>query len=328
MTKEQLKRALLPSLLLMTRGQRAALARKKVRMRYPLRAERSMAVVISRLYGVYTKKVISFLTVKRPLYSVYEDRLHNDSFESEFSLYIRELIDEIGREAPIGLLNGISATEYVGRVLEYVKSFDEKEVEAYFLKTFKIGLPYSDTWWDGLRQQLVAEFATRASSTITDYLGKVQDIALEGIRNEMPFDQLVEQIQKASEGMTTKRANFLARDLTGKVNSLFTRNLHKAVGISNYLWTSAFDERVRGRPGGVYADAPVDHWSMDNKIGSWNDPTVYSADLGRTFVPKIGNMVRYHPGMDWACRCVASPWLQDLVVEIDAEIRGGYYGAN
>jgi hypothetical protein len=324
MTRSQLKRMIKPLLLKMTKGQRKALFSRRVVTRYPLRAEKAMQSVLTKLFSVYTKKVNSFFKTHKPLYAMYETALKRDSFESDFEGFINEMASSLDEDQSLGLINGISLEVYVGRIMEFIRTFDEKELELAFQKMFKMGLPYSDTWWAGLRSQLIDEFSRRSIGTVKAYLADIRDEVLKGIRNEVPFDQLVLRIQQLGEGLSLKKAAFLARDLTGKINGLFTKNLHSALGMTNYMFITAFDERVRGRPGGAFANAPVDHWVLDGKICSWSDSTIYSIDYGRTFIPRGGRMLRLHPGMDWACRCTASPWFQDIFLELEKEIRGGY----
>ena len=324
MTRSQLKRTIKPLLLKMTKGQRKALFSRRVVTHYPLRAEKAMQSVLTKLFSVYTKKVNNFFKNNKPLYAIYETALKRDSFESDFEGFINEMASSLDEDQSLGLINGISLEVYVGRIMEFIRTFDEKELELAFQKMFKMGLPYSDTWWTGLRSQLIDEFSRRSIGTVKAYLADIRDEVLRGIRNEVPFEQLVLRIQQLGEGLSLKKAAFLARDLTGKINGLFTKNLHSALGMTNYMFITAFDERVRGRPGGAFANAPVDHWSLDGKICSWSDSTIYSIDYGRTFIPREGRMLRLHPGMDWACRCVASPWFQDIFLELEREIRGGY----
>jgi SPP1 gp7 family putative phage head morphogenesis protein len=80
--------------------------------------------------------------------------------------------------------------------------------------------------------------------------------------------------------VTESRAKLIARDQTSKMNGAFNEARQTSLGIEQYEWQTAGDERVR----------PT-HAEHDGKIYSWDNPPT---DTG-------------HPGEDINCRCVAIP---------------------
>lgn len=319
MTRSMLKAVIKERLRGKTKAQIKAILRKKINPRYPLRAEQLLASQLRILFRKYVSRVEMHIGDKKPLYAVYAQLLRRDTFESEIDLFLREMQATLKTEEQDGLIYGISVESYIGKILDFVKTFDDKEIESFFMKKFGVPLIHQDEWWAGLRQQFTKEYLTRVVGSTYEYLDKIREVVILGVRDEIPFDKVLERIKLVGEGLSEKRANFIARDLLGKVNGLVTKNLQTGIGLTHYLWRTAFDERVRGRPGGVYADSLSDHWALDDKVCSWSDPNVVSYDYGLTFVSRTGNMVRLQPGQDWQCRCIAVPWAQDLVMELLGE---------
>lgn len=127
-----------------------------------------------------------------------------------------------------------------------------------------------------------------------EYLGKVAEALMKEFNGEPQPDNrtLVEQIQK--EGKIAKeRAKFIARDQTAKMNSQFNQVRQQDLGIEEYIWRTAQDQRVVGNPNGRFPNwnqKHGNHYSRNGKIFRWDSP------------PEDG-----HPGMAINCRCVAIP---------------------
>jgi SPP1 gp7 family putative phage head morphogenesis protein len=103
----------------------------------------------------------------------------------------------------------------------------------------------------------------------------------------------VENIAKDIEErfrVTASKAELLARDQTLKLNAAITQARHARAGITEYIWTTVGDERVRET-----------HAALDGQTFSYDDPPVTN-DAGD----------RNHPGEDYQCRCSAYPVLPEL----------------
>lgn len=103
----------------------------------------------------------------------------------------------------------------------------------------------------------------------------------------------VEEIRKSlleRFDVTKSRAELIARDQVLKLNGQLTQLRQTNAGISEYVWTTSGDERVR----------PV-HADLDGTTQSWQSPPVISDD-GATG----------HPGDDYQCRCTAFPVIPSL----------------
>ena len=119
----------------------------------------------------------------------------------------------------------------------------------------------------------------------SQYLDKVQNAVTQAMVNGTLNKDLVQQIKDIGK-TTEKRAIFIARDQSSKLNAALTQARHEDVGIKKYMWSTSLDERVRNS-----------HADKEGQIFEYANPP---ADTG-------------HPGHDFNCRCVAIPYLGDVV---------------
>lgn len=119
----------------------------------------------------------------------------------------------------------------------------------------------------------------------SQYLDKVQNAVTQSLVKGTLNKDLVQQIKDIGK-TTEKRAAFIARDQSSKLNAALTQARHEEVGIKKYMWSTSGDERVR-----------ESHEEKDGQIFEYSNPP---ADTG-------------HPGHDFNCRCVAIPVLDDVV---------------
>lgn len=107
---------------------------------------------------------------------------------------------------------------------------------------------------------------------------KVKGIVLNGAAQGQRFETIARDIQKQLD-VAENRAKLIARDQMAKLNSSITEAKQTALGITEYEWSTAGDERVR-----------PEHAANNGRVFKWNDP------------PDTG-----HPGEDINCRCIARP---------------------
>ena len=150
--------------------------------------------------------------------------------------------------------------------------------------------------------------------TIPDFLvGKVADRVVQHFKGiPMPENRTLRQQIKEEFKVSDGRAKVLARDQTAKMNTSMTAIRQTNLGIDMYIWKTAEDERVVGRPGGKYPKISKlhrNHWMMQGLLCKWDDPTVYSDDKGKTWKKRLQQMPQTHPGVDIMCRCRAAPYI-------------------
>jgi len=97
------------------------------------------------------------------------------------------------------------------------------------------------------------------------------------------------RITRERLGVAKSRARLIARDQVAKLNGQITRERQQSIGVSEYIWRTAGDERVR-----------QSHREVNGKTFAWGKPP---ASIGE------------EPGQPVSCRCVAEavlPFLADL----------------
>ncbi|AFC22415.1 head morphogenesis [Vibrio phage CP-T1] len=122
------------------------------------------------------------------------------------------------------------------------------------------------------------------------YLSQVESIvvtnARAGVRSSAIDSQLTQQF-----GVTSRRAKFIARDQTAKVNSAVAQKRIVAAGYDYFEWRTSRDARVRDR-----------HTQIANKM------TEYGRGIYRYDNPPLSDKGEpILPGTDYQCRCTQRP---------------------
>ena len=124
----------------------------------------------------------------------------------------------------------------------------------------------------GLIRSLGREKIARVRSILDDTAGSRVETIAQRIRDET--------------GATAARAQLIARDQVLKLNNGVTQARHVAAGVTEYVWRTSRDERVRSR-----------HKELEGTTQAYTEPPVVDRRTGR----------RAHPGGDYQCRCTAEP---------------------
>lgn len=128
--------------------------------------------------------------------------------------------------------------------------------------------------------------------TNTDLINSLVDEHVDRVRRVLSdaghgtrVEEIAEQIQVAT-GATESRAALIARDQVLSLNAEVTEARHAAAGITEYIWRTSRDERVR-----------KEHKLLDGTRHRYDDPPVVDARRGE----------RANPGTYYQCRCTAEP---------------------
>ncbi len=101
---------------------------------------------------------------------------------------------------------------------------------------------------------------------------------------QQPFDQqALSKVLNREFKVSGSNLRRITRDQTSKAVGQFTHARHRQLGIQEYTWRTAQDERVR-----------VTHQALEGSRQKWDSP------------PAVG-----HPGSDILCRCVAIPVIEE-----------------
>lgn len=128
-------------------------------------------------------------------------------------------------------------------------------------------------------------------------LSKMQDLIKEGFLSGRTGEEIAKDIE-ATYQTGISHARFLARDQVSKLNADIQRAEQIDAGVSEYIWMTTGDQRVRSS-----------HAHLNGKKFRWDDPPVN--DDGR----------RCHPGEDYGCRCVAIPIFNKRDINLPLEDR-------
>lgn len=112
-----------------------------------------------------------------------------------------------------------------------------------------------------------------------EYFKKIETIVFTGTTQNNSAGSMIKQIMETGKS-TTKRAKLIARDQTSKLNSALNQQRQRNLGIEEYIWRTANDDRVRRS-----------HASNNGKVFRWDTPPESTG----------------YPGQDIQCRCVAQP---------------------
>jgi SPP1 gp7 family putative phage head morphogenesis protein len=162
-------------------------------------------------------------------------------------------------------------------------------------KRFGLGVDVyrSEPWLGELQKSWVSQNTSLIKSVPTQYMAKVEHIVRTGVLGGTTSREIAKQI-KAASGVSDRRAKIIARDQIGKANGELTKHRQTDLGVEEYEWITAKDERVRGNPAGRFPRAVPSHWAREGKRFRWDKP------------PEGGP-----PGMAVLCRCFASPQFSD-----------------
>lgn len=144
---------------------------------------------------------------------------------------------------------------------------------------------------DAAKRAIADEYAENMKLYIKDFARdeiiklreKVQENTYAGNR----ASSLAKLIEKEN-GVSNRKAKFLAKQETKLLMGSYRRNRYKAAGVVKYKWSSSHDERVRHQ-----------HRENDGKVFFW----------GEAIIDEKGT--RGDPSEAFGCRCVAIPILED-----------------
>lgn len=227
----------------------------------------------------------------------------------------KEMGEELERikkyyEYQIDNVAGDIASSWVNAVNQYNRDHTMQEMRK------ALGIDIAAIVDEAMKDDLEVMMLESASyiKSIPNYLvGKVAQRVVDHYKGlPMPENRTLRQQIKEEFKISDGRAKVLARDQTSKMNTSLAAIRQTNLGIDMYIWKTAEDERVVGRPGGRYPKITKlhrNHWMMQGLLCKWADPTVYSDDKGKTWKKRLQEMPQTHPGVDIMCRCRAAPYI-------------------
>jgi SPP1 gp7 family putative phage head morphogenesis protein len=137
-------------------------------------------------------------------------------------------------------------------------------------------------------QTAVATNVGLITSIPEQYFDRLTELVFENVEGAQRWETLASTLKESvswAANLADYRVNLIARDQTAKMASAFNEARSASVGITQYTWQTAGDERVRET-----------HAANDGQLFAFDDPP-----------DETGN-----PGNDINCRCVALPYVEEV----------------
>ena len=204
------------------------------------------------------------------------------SRKDDFSDSLKRLINTVIQVIKGKVEETIAASKVFGA---QIASYNKRQFDRMTNSVFGIDIFIDQPWLLDQLKLFGSQNAQLIRSLPAQELDQVAQIIERGLQEGSRFHSMTQDIQETF-GVTRRRAKLIARDQTSKLNASLTKLRQQELGVEEYIWQTAGDERVR----------PT-HRAHDGKKFRWDQP------------PKdTGN-----PGTDINCRCVAVPVLEGLL---------------
>lgn len=170
----------------------------------------------------------------------------------------------------------------------------ENRAHKYSIREWKrvvrqtLGINIFDDYYDGKffrenTRQWVLQNVDLITTIPKETLKRMYNVISGGQYAGKTAAEIGRQIQ-ASYNVSKSHARFIARDQMAKLNARITQQQQTDAGITEYVWRTVGDGRVR-----------ESHRHLNGKRFKYSDPPVVDPKTGR----------RANPGEDYQCRCVA-----------------------
>ncbi len=228
--------------------------------------------------------------------------------QAEVSLDVRQddFVDDI-KAIMAALSVGITAIygdieDYAYGVGLQVANFNAEQYKRVIKSTLGVDPFINDSFLQQRLKVFAAQNATLIQSIPRELLKDVEGVVLRGLTNGESVATMQRDIQ-ARFKVSKARARLIARDQTGKLNAQLTEVRQERIGVNEYIWNSADDERVRDS-----------HKVLDGMVCQWDNPATYRRPGSKELLQRssIGGYVGA-PGSDYQCRCFPEPILEDLI---------------
>lgn len=255
----------------------------------PQSAEREYTRVVNEYMRLLKQEIEKAIPEIKDSYKVnrdadIKDGIRADSF-TDLMLRINEIFASIESKL-VKKVSGYGLRKKLENLANLNRKLTVKEWKKAIRSTLGIDIREDYYLGDFYKEQLQdwSEQNVELISTIpNDTLAKMREIVYNGYTSGKTTTRMLKEIQRAYK-VGLKHARLIARDQTAKLNGQIQRHQQIDAGITEYIWCTSGDERVRDS-----------HKALDGKKFSWDNPPLNSD--GRAC----------HPGEDYQCRCIGRP---------------------
>lgn len=213
-----------------------------------------------------------------------KDGIRADSF-TDLMLKINEIFSRI-KSSVIKKVLGFGLEKKLRDVATINRKMTTKEWRKAIKSTLGVDIREDYYLGDFYKEQIeewIKDNIDLISTIPNDSLDKMRELVYSGYMTGKTTTRILKEIQRAYK-VNLKHAKLIARDQTAKLNGQIQRHQQIDAGITEYIWCTCGDERVR-----------ASHKALDGKKFSWDNPPLNSD--GRAC----------HPGEDYQCRCIGRP---------------------
>lgn len=224
--------------------------------------------------------------------------------------FIKSRTDETNSEYILRLIKETYiATGHMGRVLfkaqnliRQVNEYNEKELYAALRSVFKIDIFINSPDLRNLVEEQTVECVRLIKTIPEQYFNQLQGIVSRGLTQGALNKEISEEIQNLY-GVTSRRAQVIARDQIGSLNGLISEQRQTAAGIGVYEWSSSKDSRVR-----------PEHADREGKYYAWPGSGMVGKEINGKKVLQLPPGAKA-PGLEILCRCVALPIIDSEMIQ-------------
>lgn len=252
---------------------------------YPMQAERIYIKQLLEINKVFWDNVNSTIVPALPMLVAQAKSTRPDSEENrldaDYAKQLKELTDKTYLDFSKAV-NQPRITTVSAEQAQRIALLNKKEFVKVIHSSLSVNPIVQETWLQPQMQSFTAQNVDLITNLGLEQKKRVEQNLFQNLSAGHGIDKIKEDLQK-SENFGKYRSKLIARDQTNKFNGQLTQLRQSEVGIGQYVWSTARDERVR----------PT-HAAMEGTIVDWNKP------------PPIG-----HPGSEINCRCIAQPIITD-----------------
>lgn len=269
---------------------------------WPLATEKRMQLDFQRLFYKFLPKLVRTPAKKT---DVSKRILEWDTSVDTYDPDIKKFLEELTAILALLFISFVesSLTPFLSTVYDsvmnrLVKSMSDQIADRTGVPFISNGLfTYEDkrAWMESVFEE--------SKKIFNDSLQKMRTIIDTGILSGWSAEDFHDSLKAVQDQAVKKRLPMLAHFAIGMATVSVMKKFMTNIGMTQYIWSTMKDERVRGNPLGKYPHAVPSHWIIDNKICKWEDASVYSDD-GVIFKKRTAIMPKTHPGMEMNCRCV------------------------
>ncbi len=257
---------------------------------YPYAIERELASFLRRIAAKAI--ALSKDALRRPFADLKEEQRRQDD----------AALDAAGAilRARIEFMRWIETVELEERLVQIGEQLDLFASQA-IKRQLPAVIPVDAIRAAGMTQETVSEFARQGVDLIktigSEHFDRIEQRVVGAFRTGRRAESLAKELIEI-EGVTKRRAEFIARDQIGKLNGKIQQERQQALGAETYIWRTSKDSRVR-----------ESHRALDGTRHRWDNPPIVDERTGR----------RAHPGEDFQCRCRAEMDVDAVLAALEAE---------